>query len=222
MAKQTTKKPAVPTQTPAAPVEPKIMERSNVEVWHHLFAAETYADPDTEEGRQINELVAATPGQGTATKVDKWGPEKIKKIQHKHYFHSVNSDGTAQKQTAPVCGHIHEVKWWVDAEGNLKAECGPPLRRTVRPGPGGVPKVTWEPVKMRHPEDNRLMIDNHQHPMIYRGSQKITQQIIQQIQRNNSQAIMGSIQQGSVKPNAEANMPEGYSMSDSDRQAGEE
>lgn len=49
-------------------------------------------------------------------------------IPHKHFYHTVNSDGKTLKTSAPTAGHYHEVIVESDADGNFtKVECGPPL-----------------------------------------------------------------------------------------------
>lgn len=49
-------------------------------------------------------------------------------LEHKHYFHSCDSDGKNHKYCVASAGHYHEVKYWTNPEtGKLEAECGPPL-----------------------------------------------------------------------------------------------
>lgn len=48
------------------------------------------------------------------------------KIPHKHFFHTVDSDGKKQKYSTAANGHVHEiVVKGVDEDGKPIVECGP-------------------------------------------------------------------------------------------------
>ncbi len=181
----------------SAPVAPKILYRDQMQVDHHLFKG----------------LVAK------AKRSDKWGPIKIKEIEHVHFFHSVSSNGTVQEFSNSVCGHVHRWSWEVDAQGNLVAKCGPALKKVVRPGQGGVSKVSYEAIKVRDADTGDLYTDNHSHPMQYLGSDPISKAKVQQIQKSNSETI-GS--PAGVRINSEPPQVEGYSMGDTDRETAQE
>lgn len=54
-------------------------------------------------------------------------PPEWRTVPHKHFYHTTNSDGKKQIYCAPAAGHFHEVTTHEDEDGNLTAECGPPL-----------------------------------------------------------------------------------------------
>lgn len=176
------------------PVQPKIVYRDQIESDHHLFKGKI----------------------AKCLKSDKFGPIKLKQVEHVHFFHTINSDGTEQKQTAAVAGHIHEVDWNIDEDGNLVAKCGPPLRKIVRPGPGGAPRATWERIKVKNHDDNTWLEDNHTHEMTYMGSEKMSHQKVQAIQENNAKKLGSMIRPGDVRVHADPGQVEGFSMGDAD------
>lgn len=186
-----TNKPPVKSDD-APKVVPKIVYRDQVEADHHLFKAKV----------------------AKCLKSDKYGPVKLKSVEHVHFFHTINSDGSEQHQTPAIAGHVHEVTWRIDEEGNLVAKCGPPLKKVIKAGRGGLAKVTWERIRVKD-EDNNILEDNHQHEMEYMGSEKISQSKIQQIQQANSAKLgqMG-VRPEHVKPDVEVKKPEDYDVSD--------
>jgi hypothetical protein len=175
------------------PITPKIIWKDQREMLTHLFKGQV----------------------ATATKYDKHGSPKLREIEHVHHFHSHNSNGVEQKHCHPVCGHVHEWSWGTDDAGNLIAKCGPPLKKVVRPGANGINRVSYEPVKLKIPDDQtgeiRHMTDNHSHTMTYLGTDKITPEKIQQIQQSNVKTL-GQAQ--GVTVIAEPTKPEGYKMVD--------
>ncbi len=48
-------------------------------------------------------------------------------VEHCHFFHTRDSKGKKLKYCSSVGGHAHEVEYWVDENGELKAKCGPPI-----------------------------------------------------------------------------------------------
>ena len=49
------------------------------------------------------------------------------KVPHKHFYHTVTSDGKALTNSAPSNGHFHAVKVTEDESGKITGvECGPP------------------------------------------------------------------------------------------------
>lgn len=202
-----------------ASAAPRIIDRSNIEATHHLFKAETFGD-----NPEVNALVEAVHGKGIATKVEKYGAEKVRKIQHAHFFHSISSEGIPQKQTNAICGHVHHVTWEFDkVTGYPVAKCGPAMKKVVRPGPGGISRTTWEPVKMKHPEDGTIIIDRHEHPMVYQGSHAISAAKIQEIQKSNAEQIGPLVKPGMVQDKSvDGTQVEGYQVVDSDRATAEE
>ena len=72
---------------------------------------------------------------------------------HKHFYHTFDSDGRAQKRSSPTAGHYHDVEWEV-VDGEMVARCGPP--KVISSG-----KV--------YPYKN----DKHTHEAVYKGSERI-------------------------------------------------
>lgn len=182
----------------AGPVEPKIIFRDKRELIHHLFKGEL----------------------AVCIKSDKFGPIPVKRIEHVHHFHSHNSNGVPQKHCHAVAGHVHEWEWQADpVTGDLIAKCGPPLKKVVRPGRNGINKVSYERISVKNPDDGSMIPDNHQHQMTYLGSDVLTAEKIQAIQRNNSQRLGAPTQ---VEVNDAPKPPEGYQMVDADRKTTQE
>ena len=183
--------------TPA--VQPKTKYRNQMETESHLFKAEL----------------------ARCLKVDKWGAEKVKRVEHVHFFHSHNSQGKEMTQTAAVGGHIHEVSYGVDSDGNWVAKCGPPLRKVTRLV-AGVPRVKYEKITYKNPDytgdNDEILVDDHTHEMTYRGSEKLSTARVQEIQRENYAAV--------GRPNVEAHtapkVPEGFDVRDTDAGRGQE
>ena len=53
------------------------------------------------------------------------GVEQLIDIEHCHMFHTYDSNGRKMVSCNFVGGHDHEVKPYMDSEGNLHADCGP-------------------------------------------------------------------------------------------------
>lgn len=189
------KKPTTKAVIKKTAIAPKIQYRENIEVDHHLFKS-TLAN---------------------CLKGDKYGPLKIKSIEHVHFFHTVNSNGQPQQYTSPVAGHVHQIKWGVDSEGNLVAECGPALRKVTRVGKNGVTRSNYEPVKVTNYDavdgEPDIIPDDHKHKMVYMGSDRLSKAKIDSIKRSNREEI-GQIDDASIKTFAAPKPAEGYQMSE--------
>jgi hypothetical protein len=81
--------------------------------------------------------------------------------------------GHAQRYTTTVGGHFHEVSWNVDKNGDLKATCGPALKKITKNTPRGT-KTTNEPFKFFNKMDNEWISDGHSHEMEYIGSDELS------------------------------------------------
>lgn len=176
-------------------IVPKIVLKGEVEHTHHLFKALV---------AKALKKDSYTPGYETP-KYD---------IDHCHFFHTMNSMGTEQKYTPFINGHCHEVSWGVDDEGNLKAKCGPPLRKKVRIMKNGGQKVVYVPVEYRDSGDDSAtrgdwITDKHVHEMEYQHSVVLTDDKISQVRKSNALAIGGP---GSVQGIGEVSAPEGFSV----------
>lgn len=102
---------------------------------------------------------------------------EIVEIEHSHYFHTHDSKSRPQKTTSTIAGHWHEVTWKEDANGNLVAECGPPIKFNYRQTPSGTKKVKG-PIKFTKINDmgEKVIIeDTHTHKMTYMHSELLTQ-----------------------------------------------
>jgi len=175
-------------------VTPKVSYREALEVDHHLFKS-TLAN---------------------CLKGDKFGPVKVKSIEHVHFFHTVNSNGQPQKYTSPVAGHVHEIEWGVDNEGNLVAKCGPPVKKVVRPGKNGIPRSSYEPIRVTNYDavdgEPDVIPDNHQHKMVYLGSDRLSRAKVDSIKKANREEI-GTIDMSNVKTFSDPKQAEGFQMS---------
>lgn len=112
-----------------------------------------------------------------------WGAQPIwEPVEHKHFFHSVNSDGKPQDKSAPSCGHFHyvEVK---EVDGELVATCSAPK------------------MMRRNKQGKRVVVDypndQHTHDITYMQSEVVKQRVfnedaikeISRIQAENSQRM---------------------------------
>jgi hypothetical protein len=128
------------------------------------------------------------------------GQVRVDHIEHVHHFHSVNSLGMPQKFTTTVGGHFHEVEWKVNAEGELQAKCGPPLRKVQKVTSRGVRTIT-EPVVWREEggeNENGQLIephdvkDTHTHELVYIGSDELSRAKIEATQEKSAALISAS------------------------------
>jgi hypothetical protein len=158
----------------ADPVKPKIRMRNAVSKDHHLFKAE----------------VADTLKNTSWTR----GNPKIVKIEHCHFFHTIDSNLREQKYTTPVNNHYHKVSWFIDSDGELRAECGPPIRKVTKTRRDGSTRTVEEPITFEndHTEENGLedtIIDDHRHDMTYIGTDRISPKIVKAMQEKTVAAI---------------------------------
>lgn len=81
------------------------------------------------------------------------------RVPHRHYFHTVTSDGKKQETSAPSSGHYHHVKVEENDAGEIvSVECGPPM--VMHMGKS-------------HPYKN----DNHTHELSYISSEKVMRRV---------------------------------------------
>ena len=95
------------------------------------------------------------------TKVPLWEP-----IDHKHFFHTIDSDGKPQDKCAPSAGHFHYVKTKVIDE-KLVAECGPPMKMAMVTNEYGQKKRKAIAYKN----------DSHSHDLTYLQSEIVTRRV---------------------------------------------
>lgn len=140
----------------AKPAQPKVIMKNQREMRHDLFKAELHKFKKNTEWRK--------------------GMVSLIELEHTHIYHTINSQCKTQKYTNAVGGHFHEITTAVDAEGNIVAKCGPPLRYGVRRLPNGgfkkkLERCTWFD-GMNGPE-GREIVDDHIHDMTYLSSEMI-------------------------------------------------
>jgi hypothetical protein len=53
-------------------------------------------------------------------------------VEHCHWFHTFDSNGRKMDKCNSVSGHHHDIKYGVDAKGNLTAKCSPCVSRNPK------------------------------------------------------------------------------------------
>lgn len=103
------------------------------------------------------------------TKNIAWQPKMFtpEKVEHCHFFHSVDKNGSAQDKCAPIGGHFHLMELVEEATDTKPAvyKCGPAMKWVLTPKPGGGYKKVPAPIKF--PDGS---IDDHTHEVEYRDS----------------------------------------------------
>lgn len=114
---------------------------------------------------------------------------RIEEVEHCHFYHSHNSSGRPQRYTSSAVGHFHEVTVSTDDEGNLVAECGPPLEKIFRTLTNGQQKS--EIVQIAYFDQNRndYIRDDHRHDMTYLHSEELSSSKVQAIQTENEKGL---------------------------------
>lgn len=101
------------------------------------------------------------------------GMVNIVRREHTHIYHNINSQCKNLEYTNAIGGHFHKVELSEDENGNVVAKCGPPLRNGVKRLPNGSFKKTIEPVTWFDGMNNRNVVDDHTHELIYQHSEMI-------------------------------------------------
>lgn len=157
------------------PVTPKYNMSGSRTMLHHLFRAQL---ADFLKNRSF-----------------KPGNPDITKVPHQHFFHTINSSGRAQRYTAAVGGHFHEVTWEINPRtGELEAKCGPPLKKVAFSGPDGLTQyenvpVEWKDTTGSMGKRGATIIDNHVHVMTYEKTDEISPDKIRATQTANRAAV---------------------------------
>ena len=92
-----------------------------------------------------------------------WNPQRplIEKFNHKHFYHTVDSDGKKQTHCTPSLGHTHEVKVvGTEEDGSPKIEIGPAVV-VMKKKMGGKQSLPYK-------------FDNHTHESRYMYSEKLS------------------------------------------------
>lgn len=81
------------------------------------------------------------------------------KVEHCHFFHSVDKNGAPQLKCSPIGGHFHEMELVKEATDDSPAEykCGPAVKYMLVRQPNGEYKKTVVPMPQ----------DNHTHDVTY-------------------------------------------------------
>jgi hypothetical protein len=140
-------------------VKPNIFLRKDAVFQHHLFKSD------------IQDCLKNVSYK-------KFEPD-LRKIPHKHFYHSVNPQGKALDRCSNACGHWHRVTWQMDkATGNLIAISGPAMRDATRQLKNGLKKsapeeCTWSDV------EGRITKDDHTHEWTYEGTDVLSPSILE-------------------------------------------
>ena len=153
------------TKKPTQPVETKRRVRGEEIVHHDLFKLE---------------LSYMKKNVGTADR------PRLENMEHVHHYHTYDSYGKPQEYCSSVGGHTHKMEIYTDEEGNLKAKCGPAIRKFK--------KYTKEEVPFT---------DNHTHDAVYLDSHEVKKRVRSQqsILGLSKAQEAGSLQQSEVVSN---------------------
>jgi hypothetical protein len=161
------------TPAAAAPVQPKLVMKGTQEFRHDLFKSDV---------QQMLKNTAYTKGV-----VD------VAKLEHTHIFHSVNSQGVPQHFSSTVGGHFHKLEPYMDAEGNLRLRCGPPIRNVMRKTPRGQKKtqaaVKWYDETGGRDGEGAWIVDEHTHDFAYLSSEMLSLEKLQAIRNQTKSAV---------------------------------
>ena len=82
-------------------------------------------------------------------------------IEHKHFFHTVDSDGKPQNRCSPTAGHFHYVEV-EEKDGELVATCSRPMKMAIVNGKREAVEYTN---------------DNHTHDVTYLQSEEVKKRV---------------------------------------------
>lgn len=115
---------------------------------------------------------------------------RIQQIDHGHIYHSVNRKGKPNQYCAPIGGHFHQIDTFVDQNGELKAKCGPPLKIVHKKDRLGNYKKTIVPIIYQGVTEDKNILDNHIHDVLYLESEYISDQKTHQRQQLDGKKLM--------------------------------
>jgi len=96
-------------------------------------------------------------------------------LEHKHFFHTVDSNGKPQSSCVASAGHMHKIYVEKDENGNLIAKCGNAYKHKRNKKTG---KLIEIPVKFASgDEDVPDKIDEHTHDVTYLQSEVFKQRV---------------------------------------------
>jgi hypothetical protein len=99
------------------------------------------------------------------------GQPDIYQMEHVHFFHSHSMEGEPHTRCEMTMGHYHEVETYVDAEGNMKAKCGPPVKVDVKIIAAQAITFDNEPIKFFDARAQKWLQDDHTHEITYKKSE---------------------------------------------------
>jgi len=160
-----TKKASKAASTPTQP-KPKIVWKGNREYEHHLFFL------------KLSECKKNVSWR--------YGDPKIENIQHVHHYHSKNRKGKDQATCQPIAGHFHEVTMYLDDDGSIKGECGPPLKKHDKKMLNGKYKKVNAAVTYQTADPEVKITDTHTHEVEYVHSEVLSANRVLEKQRQDA------------------------------------
>lgn len=120
---------------------------------------------------------------------------KLEEVEHAHFYHSHSRRGIAQDRSVKIGGHFHEIEPYMDAEGEMQAKCGPPLREEVYVKRGKQRKRII-PVQFEDESGLKTIItkDEHTHVVEYKWSEDISEANTMARQKKDSEKISQMLQ----------------------------
>lgn len=177
-ANQTAARSSAPQPQQRKAPSPKIVVKGTSEFRHDLFKADV-----------------ATFKKNVSYKK---GVLQLVSVEHSHIYHTHSSQGRPMQFTSTIGGHFHEVTTTVDAEGNIVAKCGPPLRTIVKKKASGSKRVN-EPVRWYDDDKEDYVVDNHRHEMLYMHSEYLTQEKVAALRSQTQAAVRAEISKGGAE-----------------------
>lgn len=153
---------AAPADPNAAAVKVQVRNRHDAAFRHDIFVS------DSQAGIRNVSFVHLKP--------------ELIKIEHKHIYHSHNSNGKKQSRTGSAIGHWHDVTHYEDPRtGEIIAKCGPPMHEVVFISASGatirrIEQVGFEREILvgKDAGSSEMQIDDHTHKMEYLGSEELS------------------------------------------------
>lgn len=161
-----------PKKKPLKAVEPKIIMKGTRELRHDLYKAEL---------AHYKKNVSF-----------KYGHVDLHSVEHIHFFHSINSSGKSQKYTNACGGHFHEITTSIGPDGEMLAECGPPLQYVTRKTSKGTIRDI-KPVEWYDMDTDAMKKDTHVHRVTYLNSEILTEDGQKMRRKQDAQAILSAL-----------------------------
>lgn len=159
----------------ASEVKPQIFARGAKEFRSDLFKGDV---------RKLKKNVAIAKGEVQLIEVD-----------HSHVARTLDSQGRVLEYCSPMGGHVHKITPYMDpVTGELKLQCGPPLKEKFIKTPRGQKRkkveIAFYDAANADDEGNpRVIRDSHVHVFTYQGSDQLSNQRIKEMQRGDQAAF---------------------------------